>query len=522
MKNLRYFLLMLFVLAPGLVLAQTTSDSVQVTIGTFDEIARGAAFGTAFEEDVVIGPLPLITAEPLEACDPITNAGDMAGNVALISRGSCAFVTKVENASNAGAAAIIIFNNDAENPDQYVLMGGDCDPSVCSSPAGSVTFNMGQTLLLEAELGGEATLNPVAIMPRPDEVVVENDVVATSLFEAGFFGGDPSFGFGEGFTFEGADGLFVGTVLVGVDNDVTTNPYDGASEFEPISGPNELASVPAPFDTGAEAVFSSPLGFTVTLTAYADADAPNQDFVVLDVEVENTSGSAISGAYVGLFADFDAGSTTSEDDAAGVDTDLSLVYVFDPAEETKYWGVTAIGESLSGYSTTAQGPEGEATDADLWTALTSANEPGADPAERATVIGVGPFDIDADAIVTARFALVAGSDLNDLLANAALAQGSGNPAVEASTPEGTYLLGSAYPNPVSSSAKIDFDLPTAQDVTLKVYDVLGREVATLAEGVLQSGEHTVEFDAAALPSGVYVYRLEAGSVQLTERMTIVR
>ena len=80
----------------------------------------------------------------------------------------------------------------------------------------------------------------------------------------------------------------------------------------------------------------------------------------------------------------------------------------------------------------------------------------------------------------------------------------------------------AYPNPFNPSAEIAFDLPEATDVRLAVYDVTGREVARLADGPTGAGAHRVRFDATGLPSGVYLYRLEAGSFAATERMTLVK
>ena len=57
---------------------------------------------------------------------------------------------------------------------------------------------------------------------------------------------------------------------------------------------------------------------------------------------------------------------------------------------------------------------------------------------------------------------------------------------------------------------------------MTVYDVLGREVAVLVDGVRQAGPQTVEFDASSLPSGMYFYRLSAGATQLTQTLTVVR
>jgi hypothetical protein len=267
-------------------------------------------------------------------------------------------------------------------------------------------------------------------------------------------------------------------------------------------------------------VFTSPLGFTVTLTGYADRDAPNQGFILFELTLENTSGADIEEVYLGVFADFDAGAT-SVDDAGGVKADLNLVYVFDPVEAYPYFGIAAVGLpiSLSGYSTDAT----TGTDAQLWEALTTAVEPGAAPAARAAVVGVGPYDVAAGSAQTVRFAFVAGEDEADLFANAQAAQLLivTSPA-EGAAPDEAFALGAAYPNPSSNRATISFTLPTAQAVRLAVYDVLGREVAVLADGVRPAGTQVVAFDAAALPSGVYLYRLESGGTVLTQRLTLVR
>ncbi len=81
-----------------------------------------------------------------------------------------------------------------------------------------------------------------------------------------------------------------------------------------------------------------------------------------------------------------------------------------------------------------------------------------------------------------------------------------------------------YPNPFNPSTNISFALPSAQKVTLKVYNMLGQEVATLVNNqTLQAGSQTVAFDASQLSSGVYIYRLVgANNVVLTKKMTLIK
>ncbi|MEM1117548.1 MAG: T9SS type A sorting domain-containing protein, partial [Bacteroidota bacterium] len=85
-----------------------------------------------------------------------------------------------------------------------------------------------------------------------------------------------------------------------------------------------------------------------------------------------------------------------------------------------------------------------------------------------------------------------------------------------------FALGQPYPNPVAQRAALTYDVPEAARVRLVLYDVLGRAVTVLVEGEHAAGRHTATLDAAGLPSGVYVARLEAPAFAQTQRLTVVR
>lgn len=92
---------------------------------------------------------------------------------------------------------------------------------------------------------------------------------------------------------------------------------------------------------------------------------------------------------------------------------------------------------------------------------------------------------------------------------------------EETLPEGFALLAN-YPNPFNPQTTIAFTLPQAAPVRLTVYDILGRQVAILRDGAFAAGRHEVTFDASGLPSGMYMYRLEAGSFVQTRRMLLLK
>jgi len=95
------------------------------------------------------------------------------------------------------------------------------------------------------------------------------------------------------------------------------------------------------------------------------------------------------------------------------------------------------------------------------------------------------------------------------------------PAQPTSVPQ-EFALSQNYPNPFNPSTEIQFSLPTTSDVTLKVFNVLGQEVATLVSGILTVGTHEVSFDASRLASGIYLYKLVAGNFLSTKKMLLLK
>lgn len=79
-----------------------------------------------------------------------------------------------------------------------------------------------------------------------------------------------------------------------------------------------------------------------------------------------------------------------------------------------------------------------------------------------------------------------------------------------------------YPNPFNPATVISYQLPVNSKVVLKMYDVLGRETSTLVNARENAGTHKVKFDGAGLPSGIYFYRLEAGSYSATKKLVLLK
>jgi hypothetical protein len=85
-----------------------------------------------------------------------------------------------------------------------------------------------------------------------------------------------------------------------------------------------------------------------------------------------------------------------------------------------------------------------------------------------------------------------------------------------------HSLSQNYPNPFNPSTSIKYKVGSIEYVTLKIYDVLGREAAVLVNEVKKPGEYKVEWNASQLVSGVYYYRLTAGSFSDTKKFVLMK
>ena len=84
------------------------------------------------------------------------------------------------------------------------------------------------------------------------------------------------------------------------------------------------------------------------------------------------------------------------------------------------------------------------------------------------------------------------------------------------------MLRQNYPNPFNATTQIPFTLTHSQRLTLCVYDLLGKEVTRLCDGIFSAGEHQITFDASSLPSGMYIYRLQGKDCMQTRKMVLLK
>jgi hypothetical protein len=86
----------------------------------------------------------------------------------------------------------------------------------------------------------------------------------------------------------------------------------------------------------------------------------------------------------------------------------------------------------------------------------------------------------------------------------------------------TFNLAQNYPNPFNPTTKISYTIPERNNVSLKIYDMLGREVATLVNTTKEAGNYEVNFNASNLASGLYIYKIQAGSFTQSKKMLLLK
>jgi len=85
-----------------------------------------------------------------------------------------------------------------------------------------------------------------------------------------------------------------------------------------------------------------------------------------------------------------------------------------------------------------------------------------------------------------------------------------------------FSLAQNYPNPFNPATSISYTLPVDAHVSLIIYNMLGQEVATLVDGELSAGEHTATWIASDVPSGMHIYRIEAGTFSAVKQLMLVK
>jgi len=272
---------------------------------------------------------------------------------------------------------------------------------------------------------------------------------------------------------------------------------------------------------------SNKIGVEVQQKSFSFAEPNNANSVIFRYKLKNISGSTLSNLYFGIYSFFTPDGALAPN-ITGLEQDIKLAYTYS-TPSNPYLGIALLTnqplsykpivgtEVLTGFTTQEK-----------WDALSNGvNTTTLGPGNVCFVISAGALTLAAGDTTTIGFALVKGNSLADLRTNTNAAKDkfftSTNVNNISQLIPSKYELLQNYPNPFNPTTKIRFNLTKADFVSLKVFDITGKQVASLVNQNLQPGEFETEFSGVNLSSGVYYYRLESAVLGIqTKTMMLIK
>ncbi len=350
---------------------------------------------------------------------------------------------------------------------------------------------------------------------------------------------------GLGFKFDGGNSmLFEGGLMLSTAANQIINSARGASQN--VQDKDFQSEVPFSLkipgvkaDVEGYGVFNdnlaggSKLGLQIKQRSYNYSATADENFAIIRYTIKNTSNSAVSGLYAGLYFDWDL------IDGSGDRTEWNAAGNYGKVWNNNTSFTTRVGTALisgTNYSFKPIANDGSAgginvydgfTDAEKWTTLSSGVVTGQIGAgDISHVIGGGPYNIAAGDSIEVAFALAAANtdaDLDQAISNAR-GKWTGITSLKDLGNElpGSFALEQNFPNPFNPETVVRYALPAPGNVVLTVYNSLGQKVMTLVNGAQEAGNHQVSFNAANLPSGLYFYKLESGTYSAVKKMMLLK
>ncbi len=446
------------------------------------------------------------------------------------------FVTVIDGTTTLGAVGTLgVANNNADPYTVKVLPTAPLNSSILFK----ITYNDASTSYTAAEF--------FYITVNVDYVNITINDVMTSIGSNGRLGYSQNGQTGGlGFNYMGTAMLYEAGLLIGKDtghvSDCVRSWSTPSADFGSlVSAHPVIPSVYSEFDvdgTFRDNLATLPLPVTVHHTAYAWSTPGNRKYVIVQYVIKNTGASSLSSMYAGIFADWDIDASTYAENRAAFDAGTKMGYAFYSGAAGKYAGVKLLTSTAPVVHYAVDNVGGGAGGADLtdgysggekYLTLTTnranAGVAGAG-ADVCDVVSTGPYSIASGDSITVAFALVAGDDLADLIVGAGNAQimydGLGVATDVASVAlDGDNVL-SIFPNPTSAESFLDLTLASTSKVDLRVFNVLGEEIAVLASEEMTVGKHRFVYETGALSNGLYYYQLTIGEKKYVQKLMVTK
>ncbi len=343
---------------------------------------------------------------------------------------------------------------------------------------------------------------------------------------------------GDGVSYKGQNGVYCGGVVFGSAAADSVNGNIGSYNLGDTK--NVTSNFAAGFTNNTifnqistavinDAAAPVPYGMDIIQQSFS---AANENIVYLRYGFINKTAAAVNDFYAGLFFDWDIDAAAYATNKAGYDLTKHLIYQYSPTKPY-YYGMVAL-NGASGYKAKVSGSASTIrTDGFNYITTIDAVQPTTTGDYRCW-IGSKVGNIAVSDTMWVTFAIVAGDLLTDVQNNAGTAFVKakslgwtdivvGVEDEEVSVVPTQFYVDQNYPNPFNPSTSIRFGLPQASAVDLRIYNILGQEVAVLINGQnLSAGTYNYSFDASKLSSGTYIYRLQSGNNVVSKKMMLIK
>lgn len=465
---------------------------------------------------------------------------DATTNVSAVITTSSPAVTLLNGSSTLGAIPTLGTASNSSNPFRVKVTGTAATNSI-------VEFKITYTD------GSYSDFEYFSVVINPSYFDMNANKITTTINSRGNFGYNNYSTNTQGIGFKynnGASLIFEGGLMCAVSNTKVSDVVRGSDQavqnadftsiipFQ-ITQPGIISNQDGNAKFNDDGAGATKIGIEINLSSYEFVSLPDEDYVIMKYKIKNTTASAISNFYTGLFADWDIGAN-GDLNKADWDAANQMGYIWRTDNNPgTYVGVSLLSSNNPAYwaidndNTVAGNPWGiydGFTDQEKFTSLSSGigrTQAGVTAGrDVANVVGSGPYNIPANGEITVSFALIAGDNLNDLKTNAIAAKNKYNLLLSVvnynSEIPDSYSLSQNYPNPFNPATKIKFALPSSGFTSLKIYDISGKEISNLLNSNIQAGTYEVLFDASDFSSGAYFYKLESNGYIETKKMFLIK
>ena len=356
---------------------------------------------------------------------------------------------------------------------------------------------------------------------------------------------------GVGFKYEGGDNLmFEGAFMYGVSEskvmDAARALQIQSTDFnmiKPVAISNEFAYQKAETIFNDDGAGNNKLGIETKQTTYSFRTPPNDKFIIVEYLLTNNSSNDLNNLYTGLFFDWDMPAENPVVDTTAYDYAFNFGYA--KHKDLKILNTIVASALISSanynyYPIDNAATSGdvrlfdsdEFTDKEKWITLSSGIvNKNVGYADVSFVVSGGPFFIKAKNFLRVAFVIAADTSYKELQKSIVQSRKKYLEIIsnieESNLLPTEFILYQNYPNPFNPSTSIKYSIPHKEKetyVSLKIYDLLGNEIATLVNEYQKPGTYNYQFSVNnfKLSSGVYFYRLQTNNFVQTKKMVIIK